>query len=588
MSDTRVIDFDADDESDNETGLEIDMTQRPKVLLCSVFGPYGVDDKYGRKENIMELFHNQVTREQGLFSLRFQHQSFGLYLIAENIDADTTILDFPSQKRFVREIKKGYDYVGISFIVPNFVKAKRMTELIRKHAPESKIVLGGHGTNIPGIEEMIDYDHICQGEGIRFFRELLGNDTDRPIFHPIMQSSFNSYLMGIPRKNESAVLMTGVGCPNACKFCCTSHFFKREYTPFLKTGREIFDLCVRAEKEKGYTDFFVMDENFLKYTDRAEELMELMDRHNKHYTFSIFSSAEAITKVGIDFMKRLGVIWLWLGMEGRNSEYDKNKGVDLKTLVGELRANGISVLGSIILFAEKHTKQNIHDDIDFVIDAGPDFIQFMQLGPLPGTALYEKFDRLGILRKDIPLEEWHGQHRIWFDHPHFTKAESEEYIRAAFKKAYDKLGSSLLRNFETNLFGYLSSKDDSHPAIQARNRHFRRSCLTYYPALDVMIRHGHNKFSIEYAGKVKGAFEKAFGPHTPLIKAKSLAARALAGIESARIATIGNLRQPPTRLTKISPKIEIPATETTEKSIKSGLRELKVGWSVQRSTGSGV
>ena len=43
-----------------------------KVLLTSVFGPYGVDDAYGRKENIMELFHNQVTREQGLFSLRFQ------------------------------------------------------------------------------------------------------------------------------------------------------------------------------------------------------------------------------------------------------------------------------------------------------------------------------------------------------------------------------------------------------------------------------------------------------------------------------------------------------------------------------------
>jgi hypothetical protein len=38
------------------------------LLLTSVFGPYGVDDEYGEKENKMELFHNQVTREQqGLF-----------------------------------------------------------------------------------------------------------------------------------------------------------------------------------------------------------------------------------------------------------------------------------------------------------------------------------------------------------------------------------------------------------------------------------------------------------------------------------------------------------------------------------------
>jgi hypothetical protein len=30
------------------------------LLLTSVFGPYGIDDEYGEKENKMELFHNQV------------------------------------------------------------------------------------------------------------------------------------------------------------------------------------------------------------------------------------------------------------------------------------------------------------------------------------------------------------------------------------------------------------------------------------------------------------------------------------------------------------------------------------------------
>ncbi len=94
-----------------------------KILLTSVFGPYGVDDDFGRKENVMELFHNQITREQGLFSLRFNHQSFGLYFLAENIDVPTTVLDFPSKERFIKEIKKGYDYIGISFILPNFIKA---------------------------------------------------------------------------------------------------------------------------------------------------------------------------------------------------------------------------------------------------------------------------------------------------------------------------------------------------------------------------------------------------------------------------------------------------------------------------------
>jgi len=78
-----------------------------KLLLTSVFKPYGVDDEYGRKENIMELYHNQITREQGIFSLRYNHRSFGLYLMAENIEYPAVVLDFPTMDRFIKEIKKG-------------------------------------------------------------------------------------------------------------------------------------------------------------------------------------------------------------------------------------------------------------------------------------------------------------------------------------------------------------------------------------------------------------------------------------------------------------------------------------------------
>src|SRR5436190_1724181 len=57
------------------------MTPHPKgsgarILLSSVFGPYAQDDQYGsRKINPMELYHYQVTREQGPFSLRMFHRA---------------------------------------------------------------------------------------------------------------------------------------------------------------------------------------------------------------------------------------------------------------------------------------------------------------------------------------------------------------------------------------------------------------------------------------------------------------------------------------------------------------------------------
>jgi hypothetical protein len=530
------------------------MSAKPRILLTSVFGPYGVDDAYGRKENVMELFHNQVTREQGLFSLRFHHQSFGLYLIAENLNAETTILDFPSQRRFIREIRGDqYDYIGISFIVPNFLKAKRMAELVRQHAPRAKIVLGGHGTSIADVEAQIPHDHICRGEGVRFMRELLGEDPTRPIAHPMVDASFKKHLMGIPLAADGVVLMPGVGCVNGCRFCCTSHFYQREYTPFFRTGREIFDFCARAERERGCTDFFVMDENFLKSRQRAEELLAEMEQRDKHYTFSIFSSAETVRAVGVEFMKRLGVTFIWIGMEGRRAAYEKNQGVDFPKLVQELRGAGIVVLGSVILFTEEHTKETIHHDIDFAIEAGPDFIQFMQLGPMPGTTLYKDLRARGWMDNPPAFAEWHGQHRLWFDHPNFTAEESEVYLRDAFRRAWDELGASLLRLIETQLNGYLSSRGATDPALVARNKYYAQTCRDYYAGLYVIRRFAHNEFERDEAERVIARYDDAFGPLSAWQRTRAIAAQALAAIEAARIKTIGNMRQPNTLVTRFRP-----------------------------------
>ena len=96
------------------------MEQHPKgssarILLSSVFGPYAQDDEYGsRSINPMELYHNQVTRVQGSFSLRMFHRSWGIMMIQENISAPSTVLDFPTREDFIRELTSHhYDIVVI-------------------------------------------------------------------------------------------------------------------------------------------------------------------------------------------------------------------------------------------------------------------------------------------------------------------------------------------------------------------------------------------------------------------------------------------------------------------------------------------
>ena len=140
---------------------------RARVLLSAVFGPYARDDEFGsRAINPMELYHNQVTRVQGIYSPRRFHHSWGIRFIQENISAPCTVLDFPTRETFARELQSNdYDIVGISSIVVNVGKVKEMCRLVRELSPQSTIVVGGHVASIPGLEKMIDADHIVKGKG---------------------------------------------------------------------------------------------------------------------------------------------------------------------------------------------------------------------------------------------------------------------------------------------------------------------------------------------------------------------------------------------------------------------------------------
>ncbi len=114
-----------------------------RVLLASVFGPYAQNDEFGsRISNPMELYHNQVTRAQGAFSLRMFHRSWGIMMIQANITAPCTVLDFPTRESFARELtSQHYDIVGISSIITNVGKAREMCRMVRKLSPQSKIIL---------------------------------------------------------------------------------------------------------------------------------------------------------------------------------------------------------------------------------------------------------------------------------------------------------------------------------------------------------------------------------------------------------------------------------------------------------------
>lgn len=435
-----------------------------RVLLVSVFGPYAQDDAYGsRAINPMELYHNQVTRVQAAFSLRTFQRSWGLMLIQVNLKAPCTLLDFPSQERFLEEIKtREYDVIGISSIMTNLLKVRRMCRQIRKHQPNAKIVVGGHIGSLSELKKWADTDYVVRGDGVRWMRRYLGEDENQPIRHPQVLGNIGTRIMGVNLNSHAgdhfATLIPSVGCPIGCNFCATSAMFggKGKFIRFYQTGQQLFEIMAALEANLQVKTFFVMDENFLLDKKRSLQLLDLMEKHNKAWSLYVFSSANVLQQYTVDQLVGLGVSWVWLGLEGKESKYAKLAGTDSTELVRNLQSHGIRVLGSSIIGLEDHTPENIDEVIDQAVSHNSEFHQFMLYTPVPGTPLFAEHEAKSTVRgfADVSVADTHGQLKFNYRHPHITNGQEGEFLLRAFERDFQANGPSVVRIVRTTLRGW--------------------------------------------------------------------------------------------------------------------------------------
>jgi len=468
-----------------------------RILLTSVFGPYAQDDEFGsRTINPMELYHNQVTRAQGSFSLRMFHRSWGIMMIQANISAPCTVLDFPTRNTFADELTAhAYDVVGISSIIVNLGKVREMCLIIRKLSPHSTIIVGGHVAAIPGLKDLIDADHIVQGEGISWMRRYLGEDEHAPIHHPAIVSGLRTRIMGVrlpERKGgTAATIIPSVGCPMGCNFCTTSAFFggKGKFINFYQTGDELFDVMCQAEDKLKVNSFFMMDENFLLHRPRALRLLQRMKEAGKSWTMAVFASANAIHKYSMQELVELGVTWIWMGLESPRSSYAKLHGADTRQLTHELQAHGIRVQGSTIIGLEHHTPNNMADEVGHAVAHDTDFHQFMLYTPVPGTPLYNEMSDQGRLLQDMDPADIHGQFKFNFHHAAISRDDSKKFLDWAFRLDFERNGPSLYRMCRTMLQGWKRYKNYPDARVRERfTRDIQKLSTAYSGALWAMER----------------------------------------------------------------------------------------------------
>ncbi len=331
----------------------------------------------------------------GHFQSAHGERQFSLDYIAENLDAPTVVLQYPSRRELIRELRKGYDYVGISFIMAVMHKMKETVALIRKYAPESKIVLGGYGTVLKDDVLQPYADFICREEGVAYFRRLLGEpEISMPYKHPLIVSWLKVFGWKV---SGTGKIFAGLGCPNGCDFCCTSHFSRANTSNCCRpaetftTSWSVIWTWIRAWS-------FHSGRRFSAEQKARDGISRLRDEERERpFRSSPFSSIKAISQFSVEEILEMGIDGFWIGYEGTRSNYAKQQGRPVEEILTEFREHGITVLASMIVGFDYQTPEVVAQELDGLLKLKPALSQFLIYGPVPGTPFYERVIRENLL-----------------------------------------------------------------------------------------------------------------------------------------------------------------------------------------------
>ncbi len=502
----------------------------PQVLLTSVCRPLGVS--YGDSPSVgYELLHEQVTRAQGLFSPRSHHTQFSLEYVAENLEAPTAVLQYPSHRELIRELKRGYDIVGVSFVLATYHRMKEVVALIRKYSPQSKIVLGGYGTVAP--DEMLSpyCDHICREEGVGFMRRLLGEpEIPLPYRHPMIINRLRVFGKEISR---TGIVFGGLGCPNGCDFCCTSHFFKRKHIRLLPTGADIYQVIERYLEADPKLSILILDEDFLLNRRRAMEFRECVLRAGKPLSIFVFASVKALSQYTVTEILEMGIDGMWIGYEGTRSGYAKQSGRPVEEIFNEFREHGITILASMIVGFTYQTPEIIEKELSGLLALRPVLTQFLIYGPCPGTPFYDQVVREGKLLPEVAEDPELFYRRgsgfyAMVTHPSMTPEQIEAAQTRCFEEDFKRLGPVLYRSVDRWLDGYLKLRESPNAFLRAKAARIAGDLRKAYPVFLAGRLLGPTAEVRRWIGDLQKRVRAALGSPTWKERIQSVAAVGLA------------------------------------------------------------
>ncbi|MFC1508557.1 radical SAM protein [Candidatus Omnitrophota bacterium] len=338
--------------------------------------------------------------------------------------------------KFFKENKP--DLVGVSSISTEYFNVtQRLIALIRKHLPETVIVLGGVIPTVMIKEAMKDknVDFWIIGEGERSLPDLLeklrkGSEDfsgisglaywqgTRPVVNDI---EFISDLDEVPfpdyssiagatlsdygnirfkyaagflaRNYPLAVTITSRGCPYRCIFCA-GKTVSGEKVRFRSAENVLKEIDILYKQ--GIREIIFLDDHFLANKKRALKIMNGILENYKDFTWKCVNvTAWLLDKEILEIMYKSGCTYIAVSIESGNQHVLTNiikKPVHLDKIPEKLqlaKSIGFDVVANFVIGFPGETWEQIRDTFRYAEKLNIDVVNFHIATPLPKTELMD-------------------------------------------------------------------------------------------------------------------------------------------------------------------------------------------------------
>jgi len=342
--------------------------------------------------------------------------------------------------------------VGISAMTSQSVDAMALGDLLMRKS-DAKVVHGGvHPATLP--HEALKHGHyVVQGDGEHTMHELLvaarkPKDApvpwaDRPAIRQdsparameamrlqVVEADDARIIPGkllsvdemaaipFPTKKEfdetafdprllyEFPIITARGCPYRCVFC-KDGFGLRQSTVRYYPVDYVVDYLECIQKTWGFRRIQVLDDIFLSSVARMEEMAAKLEERKLQFKFNCMVHANTVKPKFLKVMHRLGIDWVYVGVESGNDAIHKliNKGTDcarIEAAIRLLKANGFYTAGMFMIGNIGETVDTIKQTIQFAHRLPVDRAWFSFAAPYPGTPFYDMVSEYGeILEPDF-------------------------------------------------------------------------------------------------------------------------------------------------------------------------------------------